>query len=442
MSDQASGGNRRSDLQLIAFARQILPIYFLTFRTEEGGRRTTRMSNPGTAELLVFSCLALITGVPFAFRSWLASQNPVLVESIDRRTNRLSLLIFAALFAGAFLYPRHSWKVAQILLGASILSFSLLYQFRARYLARLEEKHIRPEASLRQSAARLSIGLGLCLCFSLHPLLILLTPFALPFLMPLFLRLQCPCRKLEDPGLREEIFARFHGEGMGLSEIYLIDDSGSGGSTATAWIAGTALGRGPFGRSLFIGLDLFRKLGHRELNAVILHEAAHARLGHLSKRIFGAILYLVLCTFWLVLPTAFLLPGETGAWIGSSLLALGAQCLLSGRMIHRQELEADAEAVRMGASSDALASALITLQPQEGPGNLLERIIAWNPYPTTRERIEALEQGPKTLAPWIPGKAFLSAYSMLVIGILLWSAQQFPVDSAKFAHSASSEVRR
>jgi Zn-dependent protease with chaperone function len=396
------------------------------------------MSNPGLNELFVFLCLAVITAAPFYFRAWLAREQPLLLEPVDRKTNRLSLLIFAALFAGAFLYPRHSWKVAQVLLGASILSFSILYQTRGRYVLNLSGRSSpTPQASLRQSAARMGIGLALCGIFSLHPLLILTLPFALPFLMPVFLRLQHATAPLEPSPLRESIETAFRKEGLTLSGIRLIDEPTN--ASKNAFISGSGFGRGIFGRTLFIGLELLSKLDEEELRAVVLHEAAHVKAGHSGKRLFSALLLTLLSTFWIVIPAVFLFPGDTGILLASALIALLTQAFLFARIVHRQELEADLEAVRMGAGSDALGRALLKLDAGGRTTSKLERLLSGNPYPSIEERIQALRDGiPEEAENFLPAKSFLSAYSMLVIGIVLWSAQDLAQSGARTPAAAVS----
>ena len=391
------------------------------------------MSNPGFGEWLVFLCLATITGVPFYFKYWLAREQPVLRDPLDRRTNALSMVIFCALFAGAFFYPRHSWKVAQVLLGAAILSFSILYQSRGRYLAGLSGEGVaKPEATFRQSAARMAIGLILCAAFSWHPFLILIAPFAIPFLMPAFLRLQYSTRAMADSPLRQKISRVFEDADLPLSQIHIVDETGSG--SRNAFIAGSGLGRGAFGRTLFIGLGLFEILDEDELQAVVFHEAAHAKLHHLRNRWISSIGLFVLCCFWTAVPVAFLFPGETGLLIAAFLIAGMAQVWFLSRLIHRQELEADQEAVRMGASSSALAHALKKLDNGTS-----------GPYPSLEDRLEALNNGWSPASGIIPQKSFLSAYSMLVIGVVLWSAQNLTpkeTGSAQIARSEQDGTRR
>jgi Zn-dependent protease with chaperone function len=386
------------------------------------------MSNPGLGESLVFICLAVITGIPFYFKVWLDRERPVLQDRLDRRTNLLSGMIFIALFAGAFLYPRHSWKVAQLLLGASILSFSILYQTRGRYLARMSGQiAAKPEASFRQSAARMCIGLILCAAFSWNPLLILIAPVLVPFLMPAFLRLQYATQVMADSPLRQRIERAFADSGVPLSRIQIIDETGTG--SRNAFITGTGMGRGAFGRTLFIGLGLFEILDDSELHAVVLHEAAHVRLHHLRNRGLAALGLFILCSFWTVIPAAFLFPGDTGLLVAAFLMAGMAQMWLLGRVIHRQELEADREAVSLGAGSDALARALVKLDT----GSI-------GPYPRLEERLSALRDGLPADSGILPQKSFLSAYSMLVIGVVLWSAQNLAPKASNQASIARSEL--
>jgi Zn-dependent protease with chaperone function len=167
---------------------------------------------------------------------------------------------------------------------------------------------------------------------------------------------------------------------------------------------------------------------------VVFHEAAHVRLNHLRNRWISSIGLFVLCCFWTAVPVAFLFPGDTGLLIAAFLIAGMAQLWFLSRLIHRQELEADQEAVRMGASSSALACALTKLNSG-----------ASGPYPTLEERLEALSNGWSPASGIIPQKSFFSAYSMLVIGVVLWSAQNLaPKDTgpAQIARSEQDGSRR
>jgi Zn-dependent protease with chaperone function len=129
-----------------------------------------------------------------------------------------------------------------------------------------------------------------------------------------------------------------------------------------------------------------------------------------------------------------LFPGDTGLLIAAFLIAGMAQVWFLSRVIHRQELEADQEAVRMGASSSALARALKKLDTGTS-----------GPYPSLEERLEALNHGWSPASGIIPQKSFLSAYSMLVIGVVLWSAQNLTpkeTGSAQIARSEQDGTRR
>jgi Zn-dependent protease with chaperone function len=396
------------------------------------------MLNPNTRELTLLACLGIMTGAPFYFKNWLDRVQPLLAETVQKKTTSLSLLIFAALFGGGFLFRQENSKIAGALLVGAILSFSFLYQFAGRYQERMNRRTLSPGAGngakLRQTAARFTLGAVLLLVFSKAQLLILLAPLAIPLLAPLFLRLQHACTPMAPSELRSSILAAFARESVPLSRIYLIDEPGSGAKNAL--IAGSGIGFGPFGRTLFITLPLIQALDEREIKAVVLHEAAHAIQSHSGKRILASIGLMMLATFWITLPVAFLLPTHFGAIAASILFTVFVQALLLSRVIARQEHEADLLAVQMGASSNALISALRKLSDgNDGIRNPILRTLSGNLYPTVAARIASIG------ACEVPRKArvFRSpahslAYSLLVIGVVFWSAGARQ-EAAKFSYS-------
>ena len=384
------------------------------------------MLNPHMNEFAVFICLAVITGAPFYFKNWLDRTRPVLADTVHRKTSFLSGLIFFALFTGAFAFKGNTPRVGGGLLFAAIVSFSILYQFAGRYSHSMNR--IRPEslvshkASLRQTAGRFVMGLLLFASIAKVNLLILVLPFIIPFVTPVYLRIQHKATRMADSTLRAGILNTFRTEGVPLSNVFILDDPNS--TQKNALITGSGFGIGPFGRTLFITLSLFESLNEEELRAVILHEAAHLKSNHVLKRILATVFLMIGSAYWVVVPTAFVLPGNIPAILGAMALALLVHAWLLSRVITKQEHEADLAAVSMGASSNALVSALEKVS--EGRKEIqtpVLRLINGNLYPTVAARIQAIRAcgAPESTRVFTQPSRVL-AYSLMVMGVVLWSA--------------------
>jgi Zn-dependent protease with chaperone function len=403
------------------------------------------MGNPSSIQMSVWICLAGITGVPFYFKNWLDRTKPILAENVQNKTTRLSTLIFALLFTGGFIFNRSNQGAAMVLLFAAVISFSFLYQFAGRYQVSMNRQKPEPlaahGASIRKNASRLLVGAALCFLMSKVNLLVLVLPLAIPFLMPLFVRLQHSCTPMADSPLREEILGKFKEEEIPLSNIYLIDEQDS--DVKNAFITGSSLGAGAFGQTLFITLPLIHELNETEIMAVSLHEAAHAKRHHGLKRILASIALMVLCAFWITVPLAFLFPKNL-ALLGASIFAtVFAQAFFLSKSIARQEKEADLIAVRMGASSNALIEAIQKLSGSNKPSkNAILRILSGNLYPTPDSRIEEiLSCGASETKPVFDNKPALLAYSLLVLGVVFWAAN-VRTPPANISHSEERVVSR
>jgi Zn-dependent protease with chaperone function len=384
------------------------------------------MGNPSSIQWSIWICLAGITGVPFYFKNWLDRTKPVFAENVQNKTTRLSTLIFGLLFLGGFIFNRRHQGAAMILLFAAVISFSLLYQFAGRYQISMNRQKPEPlaahGASIRKNATRLLVGAALCFLMSKINLLVLFLPFAIPFFMPLLVRLQHSCSPMAASPLKKEILQRFSEEGAPLSEIYLIDDRGS--DSKNAFIAGSSLAAGAFGQTLFITLPLIRALNESEILAVALHEAAHAKRHHGPKRILASVGLMALSALWITVPLAFLLPGNLPL-LGASIFAtVFTQAFFLSKVIARQEHEADLIAVRMGASSNSLMEAIRKLSgPQKTSRSVIFRILSGNLYPAPDSRIEEiLSCGASERTPVFHHKPAFLAYTLLVLGVVFWAA--------------------
>ena len=402
------------------------------------------MLNPNSNELAVWLCLAVIIGAPFFFKTWLDHTRPIFAEAVQKKTSLLSMIIFVALFTGGFAFKSASSSLGGALLFASVISFSILFQIAGRYQQTMNrarpESLVSHQATLRQTAGRFAVGAALCAILAKFSLAIFFLPFAIPFLMPLFIRLQHRCTPMADSSLKNGIVESFKNEGVLLTNIVIVDDPNS--TIKNAFIAGTGFGAGPFGRTLFITLGLFQTLNADELKAVMLHEAAHLKLNHASKRILSAIFLMVVSAFWITLPVTFLFHGNILAVVASVFACLGLHAALFSRVVSRQEHEADLAAIAMGASSDALVSALQKLTAdREEIENPLLRLMNGNLYPTVRARIDSVRscEVPARLNPFSKAPAF--AYSLLVVGVVFWAAEH-SVGPAKVSHSVEAIAGR
>gem|GEM_PF-6498558 len=399
---------------------------------------------PNSNELAVWTCLAVIIGAPFFFKTWLDHRKPLLAAEVQKKTSLLSWIIFAALFTGGFAFQSASSSLGGALLFAAVISFSILFQLAGRYqqaMNRASPKSLVAEkASLRQTAGRFAAGAAVCAILAKFSLAVFFMPLVIPFLMPVFIRLQNRCTPMADSALKAEIISSFKNEGVMLANILIVDEPES--TAKNAFIAGTGFGAGPFGRTLFVTLGLFKALDREEFKAVMLHEAAHLKLDHVTKRVLAAVFMTVVAAFWIALPATFLSHGHPLVIAGSVLATVALQALLMSRVIARQEHEADLAAIAMGASSDALVSAL---EKVSAGSNEIEnpalRALNGNLYPSVRSRIESIRafELPKRLSARTGAPAL--AYSLLVLGLVFWSAGEMN-HPAKVSRSAAEIAGR
>jgi Zn-dependent protease with chaperone function len=399
----------------------------------------TRMSMANLNDLFVLSCIAVITAAPFFFRFWLKRYPMRTLESIDQTTSRLSIVIFVALFAGAFVFGQRSAKIAEVLLGAAILSFSILYQSRFRYLVNqnlvdrttgVNAKPTRGTQSARnsrnaQSARKVDL-VGLSRKFTLFAFAVsfafLVSKFPVmlaslllyPYFMPYLVRFKYAATVMNESDLKDEFKNRFKKAGTKVHEIYLID---SETYTRNAMMVGS---------SLFITLDLFQKLNDAEMTAVISHEASHLQKRHSLKRVAGSFGAFVLVSYWIFLPTTLAFMGSQAAVFLAVPFLILANNFFLGKIIRRQEMEADLGAIELGASSDALISALHQLSP---PGKsktvpLSTRLVFGNYHPSTEEREAVIRAGSIPKNAYFQHKKYAYAYSLLVLGYTFHVANQ------------------
>ena len=201
---------------------------------------------------------------------------------------------------------------------------------------------------------------------------------------------------------RSIITKAFAGVKVDVARLYFIEMSKL--KFHNALVSGPKWGVGPFQRSLFITRSLFDQLSKEEVNAVLLHEASHFKLHHLTKRMVAA-LGAALLSLALIVALSYLnlllFSQVISAGIGIVLFLL-IQTQFVSFISRKHELEADLEAVRMGASPVALVGALkkITLLgggvSHENTDWFSRAISVWilgNSHPSIKERDTTLRRG-------------------------------------------------
>ena len=384
------------------------------------------MSMPTLNDLFVLSCIAVITAAPFFFRYWLLRYPVRTLESIDQTVSRLSIIIFVALFAGAFVFGHQSRKIGEILLGAAILSFSFLYQSRFRYLVKQssgtanlssESPAQKPDLNaLLRKFTFLLLGITLAFIVAKCPLMLVGLLFY-PYFMPHLVRFKYQATAMNESALKDEFKTIFASAGTRVREIYLID---SETYKRNAMMVGS---------SLFITLDLFQKLNDAEMAAVISHEASHLQKRHSLKRVASSFGAFVLISFWIFLPTTLAFMGsQTAIFLAVPILVVANNYFL-GKIIRRQEMEADLGAVELGASSDALISALYKLSPPRKSKDIAwsTRLVFGSYHPTTEEREAVIRSGELPKSAYFQRKKYAYAYSLLVLGYTFHVANQMSV---------------
>jgi Zn-dependent protease with chaperone function len=181
-------------------------------------------------------------------------------------------------------------------------------------------------------------------------------------LSPFFVRKSLPTTALNHERVRELISRCFSRAGLAAPEVWVIEMDEF--RNTNAMVAGFRSGRGPFRPALFVTRSLISELTDTELEAVLLHEAAHMRHHHLRKRFLFSIASLAAtatgCSLAFVVGYA-LLPAPLRGLVAlvTPVVAFVAPFMAMRRQIARQEIEADVVAVRdLGADFTGFQSAL------------------------------------------------------------------------------------
>ena len=255
------------------------------------------------------------------------------------------------------------------------------------------------------------------------PLGIFLGVLIVFWLSPLFVRLMFPSSRVVEPAILKKVGEVFARAKVPVPEVWILELEKY--RSHNALVAGV----GNFGpkwarRSLFITRSLIQELPDPELTAVLAHEAAHLKLKHIPKRLgwsvaavlIGLVPYLTIVSLAvLTLPRTALIPVLALAF----LVFLGVQIFAIRWQVRRQELEADACAVReLGAGREAMGAALIRITKKSGglenkkdPRSYLNPASA---HPTTTARIEALQSGLQSRFSGRAGWAMAGATAVLI----------------------------
>lgn len=172
--------------------------------------------------------------------------------------------------------------------------------------------------------------------------------------------------------------------GLRAPRVLVFDDSAGAPPNALT----TA--RGP---TLFFTESLHQRLRPDEIDAVLAHEAAHLKLGHLRARFLltgGLVVAILIATLFLVIAAQLVLrDAPAAAAVGplAGLLAFGLAMQMLGRQSRAQEFEADLHAVEgLGADAGALIRALRALEarPTVGAAEPEARVAGTHPPLTVR----------------------------------------------------------
>jgi ankyrin repeat protein/Zn-dependent protease with chaperone function len=218
-------------------------------------------------------------------------------------------------------------------------------------------------------------------------------------LSPVVIRAMFPAKRVTDPQVIELLTSCFARAGLKAPNFWIINSDRF--KVHNAMVAGMKWGVGWFKPSLFFTASLLTKLTKEEFEAIILHEVSHISLNHIRKRLVWSLLgmFVVLLPYILfTVVLAMLLPKEAIASVVlmGVVFAILAQNSFLRTIVRRQEIEADENAVKLGASFEAFASALtkVTLMndhsvDKKDPNTVFNAAAA---HPTTLDRIEILRK--------------------------------------------------
>lgn len=333
-------------------------------------------------EFLRITCLLLIVVIPFMYRAWIAAQaeKPSPDKVNETFANSLVFTLGLYLFA-SFLPQKTSWVPGMMMLGAVIFSVMILISTRSQTRSNHQHQMIDPTErfyfafrGLLSLLFKLAILQVSFMLFSplLTPLGGALVGIGLMILCtPISVRISMPHARMHHSWLKQEILDLFDDHGHHLEEIYILNTQSV--SISNALICGSKWGKGHFGRTLFLTETLFSEYQESEIKAILLHELAHLKLNHLSKRVLIGMTSIVLVGIAVFTPTSallYLIREQKDYHHLILMTAFLAQVVLQlvflFRYIRKQELEADEQAIKLGADPLALNSALEKLTRTNG----------------------------------------------------------------------------
>ena len=206
---------------------------------------------------------------------------------------------------------------------------------------------------------------------------------------PIQLKSMYPTAPLADPEARARIEACFKRASIPMPALWLIRAEEGVRSTANAMIAGIPGMSGALGPAMFVSEKLLTSLEWSEIDAVVMHEISHVRLRHLRRRFtFAAGLILggiTLSTMLIVAVGLITQNGPMAVYTGTLSIFGGFIYSLKqmGEQSRFHEIEADLEALRLGADPEALVQALRKLDRLNGIPS--DRV--GSAHPATEERI-------------------------------------------------------
>lgn len=211
---------------------------------------------------------------------------------------------------------------------------------------------------------------------------------------PIQLKSMYATSPLTDPETRARIEACFRRASIPTPTLWLIRGEDGFQPPANAMIAGIPGMRGALGPALFVSDRLLATLNWDEFEAVMMHEISHVRLRHLRRRFTfaaGLILGGILLSTMLIVAVALISRNVPMAIYAGTILVFGGFIYAlkqMGAQSRFQEIEADLEALRLGASPEALVQALRKLDRLNGIPNDHKG----TSHPATEERILLLRK--------------------------------------------------
>lgn len=443
--------------RILIALRQTLPVWYRRQKPEKWAG--------GTQPLVMYLILSAQILAPILvtlwFRKSLQSNPAATTEQVEGAYTRANLWIMGPLLI-SILTPKTNFE-----LGVSFANFCLsLMAFiwiQYDYSRALEIRRPRTADGAIQTTPPVAFfvqalrGFACLFCFYiLFHFLNVLAIVILFYATPVLVRMLFSTLPMAESPLRDRIHQVFLQAGVNLGQIRIIQSKHR--NFSNAMVCGTRFGIGPFKRTLLITESLFSRLDEEEFVAVMRHEAAHFKLNHLRDRFLSVIgtyiagLVLVLVPGFLVtsilLKLHWFLPDVQAAL--SLLCTLGALYWMNRvtfAVIHRQEHEADLEAVHLGTDPGVMISALEKITADHGGANarkksFIRRLMLNHAHPSLEERVDVIRAGAfaRTRLVQYPVWKLAAVYAMMIaFSAYLFSSSP---DKAGAHRDIASETRQ